>query len=268
MDENSSVLSQDAIDALLNSQVVDDSEEEAPAEESALAPEPIAEAAPEPVTEAAPEPTPVAEAAPAAPVAQAAPPPAPVVEAAPAAPVVEAVPATPAAPEPVMVAAPPPPGVTPPPGVVHVEPPAAAPVAGAPAPVAAPEAVGGVTEEQAMMIAGEAAEAAIAPVQGDIGLVSGRVDALEAAIAKIQKLEVEIATLKSQKAGSGGIDLETLRPLVDRLLNLEKGAKNSPLFNLYEKFTCSSCDNHGAAQARARCGKCGKEGWFGRKEAA
>ncbi len=125
-------------------------------------------------------------------------------------------------------------------------------------------------EEQVMMIAGEAAEAAVAPVQGDVGLISGRVDALEAAIAKIGQLEAELAKLKSAGGGNtgGGLSIEDIKPLVDRLKELEKGAKNSPLFNLYEKFTCASCGNHGAAQARARCGKCGKEGWFGRKESA
>lgn len=259
MDENSSVLSQDAIDALLTSSVSAEPAEEAPVEEAA----PAAEAAPEVVAEAAP----VVEAAPAAaaPVAEPVPAaPAPAAPAAPvAAPVVEAAPAAPA---PVMVSAPPPPGATPPPGVVHAEPPPAAP----PAAVAvAPEAIAGVTEEQAMMIAGEAAEAAVAPVQGDVGLVSGRVDALEVAVAKIKALEAEVERLKSQKpATSGGLDLEALKPLVERVKELERGAKNSPLFNLYDKFICSSCDNHGAAQARARCGKCGKEGWFGRKEAS
>ncbi len=87
-------------------------------------------------------------------------------------------------------------------------------------------------------------------------------------MAKIQALEAEIQQLKAQKPGGGGLDLEALKPLVDRVKELERGAKSSPLFNLYDKFTCSSCDNHGAAQARARCGKCGKEGWFGRKGAA
>ena len=62
------------------------------------------------------------------------------------------------------------------------------------------------------------------------------------------------------------LTVEAIKPLIDRVLALEKGAKNSPLFNLYEKFTCASCESHGAAQARARCGSCGKEGWFGRKE--
>ena len=117
------------------------------------------------------------------------------------------------------------------------------------------------------MIAGEAAESAVAPVQADLGLVSGRVDAMEAAQVKIALLEAEIATLKAQNTG-GALKIEDLKPLIDRLKALEKGAKNSPLFNLYEKFTCASCGNHGAVQARTRCGSCGKEGWFGRKQAS
>ena len=254
MDENSSVLSQDAIDALLNSQPSDDASSEAPVEEAAP-PEPVAEA-PEPVAAAVAEPAAVVpDPVVAAPVAAA-----PVVEAAP-----PPVAVAPAAPEPITVSAPPPPGVTPPPGVVHAAPAVpAAPVAAAPA----AEPVGGVTEEQVLMMSGEASEAAVAPLQADIGLISGRVGALEAAIAKIQALEMEISNLKAMQATGGGLTMETLKPLIDRVASLEKGAKNSPLFNLYEKFTCSSCGTHGAAQARARCGVCNKEGWFGRKEPA
>lgn len=235
MDQNSSVLSQDAIDALLNSQLSDDADDAAPSEEAA------------PPQAPAVEPVPVAEPAAPAPVA---------------APVVEAAPPAPAAPQPVMVNAPPPPGVTPPPGVIYAAP--AAPVAAQPAVPA-----GGLTEEQVLMMAGEAAEAAVAPVQGDIGIISGRVDVLEAAQAKIRALEIEIASLKAAvRAAGGGITLEAIKPLIERVAALEKGAKNTPLFNLYEKFTCSSCATHGAAQARARCGVCGKEGWFGRKKPA
>jgi hypothetical protein len=261
MDENSSVLSQDAIDALLNAQPTDDTEEAVPAEEAAPAEETVVQvAAEEPAAEAAPEPEPVAEAAP---VAAAAEPVAPVVaEAAPEPVAVVETPPAPAAPEPVTVSAPPPPGVTPPPGVVHATPPAA------PAPAETPPAAGGVTEEQVMMMSGEAAESAVAPLQADLGLISGRVDSLEAALAKIQALENEIASLKKTQSAGSGVSLEDLKPLIERVVSLEKGAKNSPLFNLYEKFTCSSCNTEGAAQARARCGVCNKEGWFGRKKPA
>ena len=118
------------------------------------------------------------------------------------------------------------------------------------------------------MIAGEAADSAIAPLQGDLGIISGRVETLEAAIKKIETLEAEVARLKAQKsAAGGGITVEQLKPVIDRLLKLEKAAKGSPVFGLYDKFTCSSCASQGAAQVRARCGSCGKEGWFGRKEA-
>ena len=121
------------------------------------------------------------------------------------------------------------------------------------------------------MIAGETAESSIAPLQADLGLISGRVDALEAAMAKIKELEAEIKKLKARPAAaapSGGLTLNDVKPLIERVAKLEQGAKNSPLFNLYEKFTCGSCGTHGAAQARARCGVCGTEGWFGRKKPA
>ena len=90
---------------------------------------------------------------------------------------------------------------------------------------------------------------------------------LEAALKKIEGLERQIEELKTAGAsGGGGLSIAAIKPLIDRVARLEKGALNSPLFNLYEKFTCSSCGSHGAAQARARCGVCGKEGWFGRKQ--
>ena len=116
------------------------------------------------------------------------------------------------------------------------------------------------------MIAGETSEAMVAPVQADVAAVSGRVDALEAALKKIEGLEQQIKQIKSSGTSGGGLSMEAIKPLIDRVARLEQGAKNSPLFNLYEKFTCSSCGNHGAAQARVRCGVCGKEGWFGRKQ--
>jgi uncharacterized small protein (DUF1192 family) len=118
-----------------------------------------------------------------------------------------------------------------------------------------------------MIIAGEAAESAITPLQGDLDIISGRVSTLEEAVKKIASLEAEVARLKAQKpaAAAGGITIEQLKPLVDRLAKLEKAAKGSPVFNLYEKFVCSSCASHGAAQVKARCGACGKEGWFGKK---
>ncbi len=250
MDENSSALSQDAIDELLDSQVTD--ETEGAAEQAA---EPSADlAVAEPETEDAPAADPeeegltdaeseveaedllVAEPATDSPPEEESP-----------------------EPEPVLIAAPPPPGITPPPGVVHIE-------------QSPSEATGtqleGISEEQARVIAGEASQAAITPLHNDIGAISNRVDALEAALQKIKRLEGEIARLKSQDQAAQGLKIEDLQPLVDRLLALEQSARKSPLHNLYDRFDCSECRNHGAAQARVRCRSCGTEGWFGRKESA
>ena len=166
--ENGSVLSQDAIDALLNS---------AP-EEGADAPEPEQSAPAEvPVTvveapplnpeltedsdenAVAPD-TPVPAAATVATAAPAAPPP--------AAPGPQAVP-----PAPVYQPLSPPPPLVPP-------------------PVVAQPGKGGITRAEAIEIAGEAAETEAAPLQASVSRVSKRVDTLEAALDQIIELETSV----------------------------------------------------------------------------
>jgi hypothetical protein len=210
MDENTTALTQDAIDALLST----------PKDEAQTA-------------DAAMTVPPVATQAPAAP---------------------SAVPVQPAVPTTITINAPPPPDATPPPGVVH----ASQPQASVPA----------LDEERAAAIATEAAVAAVSPLQSSLSSLSNRMKALETALKKIESLEKEIARLKAQKPQGEVVTVETVRPLAERVVKLEKAAKNSPVFNIYEKFTCASCGSQGAAQVRTRCGACGKEGWLGRSKAA
>lgn len=234
--DNGAVLSQDAIDALLNSVP-----EEAPVatepEQSESTEEPVA------VVEAPPlhpeQPGDSTESATAAlgieitPVA--APPPA---AAAPAAPAVLAVP-----PAPVYQPLPPPPPMVPP-------------------PVVAQPGKGGVTRDEAIEIAGEAAETEAAPIQASVSRVSKRVDTLEAALDQIAELEEEISRLKKRPEPKP--DPRILQ-LYDRMLALEARARKSPVFGLYDKFTCSGCGHVGEAQVRVRCGHCANDGWYGKK---
>lgn len=253
MDENSAALSQDAIDELVDTQSKPDDQADT---ETVTTEEPQSEASTDEVDAesgespedtlddepASPEPDPVPP-EPSSVITMKGPEPLDIPDA------VE--------PEPLTVDAPPPPGVTPPPGVVH-------------------EASNSgqfeedvIDEEHAMQLADTAVNAAIAPVKSDIGKLATRMGTLEAALKKIAMLEAEVSRLKSQqKAALSGVSVDDLKPLVERLMKLEKAAKGSPVFNLYEKFTCASCESHGAAQVRSRCGSCGKEGWFGRKNAA
>ncbi len=228
--ENGAVLSQDAIDALLN----------AVPEDPPAAAEPVAETVN--VVEAPPlnpelgmaedsgaaalgiEITPAAApAAPAAPVAPQGPSPIP--------------------PAPVYQPLPPPPPLIPP-------------------PVVAQPGKGGVTREEAAEIAGEAAETESAPIQASVSRISKRVDTLEMALDQIAELEEEISRLKKRPEPKP--DPRVLQ-LFDRINALESRAKQSPVFGLYDKFSCSSCGHMGAAQVRTRCGHCNKEGWFGKK---
>lgn len=253
MDENSAALSQDAIDELVDTQAKPDDEAET---ETAASEELTTEAATDEVDaesdevseeplddeQASPEPDPV--------------PPEPSSVITMKGPEPLDIPG-PVEPEPLTVDAPPPPGVTPPPGVVHD------------ASNSNQFEDDAVDEEHAMQLADTAVTAAIAPVKSDIGKLATRIVTIEAALKKIASLEAEVSRLRSQqKAASSGVSVDDLKPLVERLMKLEKAANGSPVFNLYEKFTCASCESHGAAQVRSRCGSCGKEGWFGRKNAA
>lgn len=65
----------------------------------------------------------------------------------------------------------------------------------APAPVAQPG-ENGITLDQVIEIAGQAAEAESAPIQTSLARISERVGALETALAWIVKLETEISQLK------------------------------------------------------------------------
>jgi len=131
-----------------------------------------------------------------------------------------------------------------------------------PPPVVAQPGKGGVTREEATDIAGEAAETGIAPIQASVSRISKRVDTLEMALDQIAELEEEISRLKKRTEPKP--DPRVLK-LFDRLNALEERAKQSPVFGLYDKFACSSCGHTGEAQVRARCGHCDKEGWFGKK---
>lgn len=242
--DNGAVLSQDAIDALLNAvpddgppEAAPESEEAAPVEETVN----VVEAPPlHPETDDLPDVIDDGGAsalgvdiAPAAPSATA-----PVQQAAPVAQGNSAIP-----PAPVYQPLPPPPPLIPP-------------------PVVAQPGKGGVTREEAVEIAGEAAETSSAPLQAAVSRVTKRVDTLDLAIDRIAELEEEIERLK--KRPEPKIDPRILQ-LFERLQALEGRARKSPVFGLYDKFTCSGCGHIGEAQVRVRCGHCAKDGWYGKK---
>ncbi len=131
-----------------------------------------------------------------------------------------------------------------------------------PPPVVAQPGKGGITREEATEIAGEAAETESAPIQASVSRIAKRIDTLELALDQIAELEEEIVRLKKRPEPKP--DPRVLK-LFERLNALEERAKNSPVFGLYDKFNCTSCGHIGEAQVRARCGHCEKEGWFGRK---
>ena len=85
---------------------------------------------------------------------------------------------------------------------------------------------------------------------------------MEMALDRIAELEEEISRLKKKPEPKP--DPRVLA-LFDRINSLEDRAKQSPVFGLYDKFSCTSCGHQGKAQVRARCGHCSKEGWFGKK---
>jgi hypothetical protein len=243
--DNGAVLSQDAIDALLNS-APSDAPADAPAAEAAPAAveEPVVN-----VVEAPPLNPEITDDGGAAALGIAVtPPPAAAAPAAPAAaPAAAPIPQgdSPIPPAPVYQPLPPPPPLVPP-------------------PVVAQPGKGGITREEATEIAGEAAETESAPIQASVSRISKRVDTLEMALDRIAELEEEIDRIKKKPEPKIEPDPRVLA-LFDRLNTLEERAKNSPVFGLYEKFTCGSCGHLGEAQVRSRCGHCEKEGWFGKR---
>ncbi len=227
--DNGAVLSQDAIDALLNS-VPDEPETASAPEQSAPVEEVVS------VVEAPPLHPEDSGGSAASALG---------IEITPAAAPVAAAPAAPTAipPAPVYQPLPPPPPLVPP-------------------PVVAQPGKGGITREEAIEIAGEAAESEAAPIQASVSRVSKRVDTLEAALDRIAEMEEEISRLK--KRPEPKLDPRILQ-LYDRMRTLEDRAKKSPVFGLYDKFTCSGCGHVGEAQVRVRCGHCAKDGWYGKK---
>lgn len=228
--DNGAVLSQDAIDALLNSVP-----EEAPAatapEQSESTDEPVVVVEAPPLHPGLPgDSTETATSALGVDIAPVAAP--PLAQAA------QAVP-----PAPVYQPLPPPPPMVPP-------------------PVVAQPGKGGVTRDEAIEIAGEAAETEAAPIQASVSRVSKRLDTLEAALDQLAELEEEISRLKKRPEPKP--DPRILQ-LYDRMLTLEARARKSPVFGLYDKFTCSGCGHVGEAQVRVRCGNCAKDGWYGKK---
>lgn len=131
-----------------------------------------------------------------------------------------------------------------------------------PPPVVAQPGKGGITREEAIEIAGEAAETESAPIQASVSRVSKRVDTLEAALDQIAELEEEISRLKKRPEPKP--DPRILQ-LYERMNALEGRARKSPVFGLYDKFTCPGCGHVGEAQVRVRCGHCEKDGWYGKK---
>ena len=105
-----------------------------------------------------------------------------------------------------------------------------------------------------------ASEAANGLINKDVAALTARIESVEKALKQLANLEKQVQSLK--KALDSGKELEALRK---KISILENGARNTPVFNLYEKITCSSCGTHGAAQVKTRCPSCGKEGWFGRR---
>ncbi|MDG0865466.1 hypothetical protein [Candidatus Lucifugimonas marina] len=240
--DNGAVLSQDAIDALLNSAPTD--APAAPAEEASPAAEPTVN-----VVEAPPlNPEITDDGGAAALGIEVSPPPAA---------------AAPPAAAPAPAAAPVPQGNSPiPPAPVYQPLPPPPPLV--PPPVVAQPGKGGITREEATEIAGEAAETESAPIQASVSRISKRVDTLEMALDRIAELEEEIDRIKKKPEPKIEPDPRVLA-LFDRLNKLEERAKNSPVFGLYEKFACGSCGHLGEAQVRSRCGHCEKEGWFGKR---
>lgn len=123
-----------------------------------------------------------------------------------------------------------------------------------------PELGPSVSQNDVQEIARDVVGSATESLSNDLDALKTRISEIESALTTIEKLEKQVAGLRDSLVGKKALD-----SIDRRLAAIESGAKNTPVFNLYEKMTCGSCGTHGAGQVRARCSGCGKEGWFGRK---
>lgn len=117
-----------------------------------------------------------------------------------------------------------------------------------------------VSQDDVINAARDVVGSATESLSNDLDALKARISEIESALIRIEKLEKQVAGLRDSLVGK-----KALESIDRRLAAIELGAKNTPVFNLYEKMTCSSCGTHGAGQVRTRCSGCGKEGWFGRK---
>jgi hypothetical protein len=68
---------------------------------------------------------------------------------------------------------------------------------------------------------------------------------LAAALKRIERLEKLVEALKAHIT-----EAAALKAVAARVVKLERGAAADPIFNIYGKFTCSSCGTKGAAPIR------------------
>jgi predicted Zn-ribbon and HTH transcriptional regulator len=98
----------------------------------------------------------------------------------------------------------------------------------------------------------------------DVDELRKRIEKLEKSLKKIEALEkrMDQAVEAIRKVAS------SVPKGVDKQVQLIwQGLQSTPDYNLYEKFVCKKCGGAGAAQIKSRCGHCGAEGWFGKREA-
>jgi len=109
-----------------------------------------------------------------------------------------------------------------------------------------------------------AAAMAAAHFKKDVDDLRHRMEKIEKSLQKMDALEKRVDQLVEA--------VRTVAASVPRGVDKQvqviwQGLQNTPDYNLYEKFVCKSCGTAGAAQVKSRCGHCGTEGWFGRREA-
>lgn len=118
----------------------------------------------------------------------------------------------------------------------------------------------------------QAKPSAVAPAGAPTADMQKAMQAIEAKAAKLEKALQRIEALEKRSEAL----TEAIRKLAatmpkgieQKVALMWQGLQNTPDYNLYEKFVCKKCATAGAAQMKARCSKCGSEGWFGRKPGA
>lgn len=93
-----------------------------------------------------------------------------------------------------------------------------------------------------------------------------RLDSVEAAIGRINKIESSLAAIQSNgipKLQDFQAVVNHLKKITGQVENIIQLLQNTPGVGIHKNFHCSSCGTENMVVSQVKCSKCGKEKWLG-----